>query len=193
MSASSLLSGRGPRSARSGCRPACGSGRAEGRLHRGAEGGETPGLRSHRAAGAWAMAAAGSWQGWVRGGCGPCDVVASGGREPRRSRRAGHLTRAWPRAGRRGQLVGGQGRRGRGRPGRRGAAAPLGALVRSDGDPPGCRRGPAGHLLGHRGGAPAAVRRLAGRPRLGLGQAARPGHRHDADRRPARPVRHGRG
>ena len=42
----SLLSGRGPRSARSGRRPAYGSERAEGRLHRVAEGAETPGPRS---------------------------------------------------------------------------------------------------------------------------------------------------
>ena len=53
------------------------------------------------------------------------------------------------------------------------------------------RRGTAGHVLGYRRGAPAAVRRLAGRPWLGLGLAARPGHRHDAGRRTARPVRLG--
>ena len=110
-----------------------------------------------------------------RGGCGPGDVVAAGGREPRRSRRAGHLARVRARAGRRGPLVGGAGRRGRGRPGRRGAAAALGGVVGPDGGAPGRRRGPAGHVLGHRGGAPAAVRRLAGRSRLGLGPAARPG------------------
>ena len=82
---------------------------------------------------------------------------------------------------------------GRGRAGRRGAAAPLGALVGPDGGAAGRGRGAAGYVLGHRRGAPAAVRRLAGRPRLGLGPAARPGHRHDAGRRAARPVRHGRG
>ena len=42
----SSLSGGGLRRSRSGCRPACGSERAEGRLHRVAEGGETPGLCS---------------------------------------------------------------------------------------------------------------------------------------------------
>jgi hypothetical protein len=47
---SSLLSGRGLRSGRSGCRPACGSGRAEGRLHRVGEGRQTPGPRSRRRA-----------------------------------------------------------------------------------------------------------------------------------------------
>ena len=46
LSASSLLSGRVLRSAWSGCRPACGSERAEGYLRRVAGGGETPGLRS---------------------------------------------------------------------------------------------------------------------------------------------------
>src|SRR5690348_12192947 len=47
---SSLLSGRGPRSARSGCRPACGSGWAEGYLHRVAGGGGTPERGSRRRA-----------------------------------------------------------------------------------------------------------------------------------------------
>jgi hypothetical protein len=42
--ASSLLSGPGLRSGRSGCRPACGSGPAAGGRCRAAEGGETPGL-----------------------------------------------------------------------------------------------------------------------------------------------------
>ena len=41
-------------------------------------------------------------------------------------------------------------------------------------------RGPAGDMLGHHRGAPAAVRRLAGQPRPGLGPAARAGHRDDA-------------
>src|SRR6185295_17605905 len=57
---------------------------------------ETDAGRSAGAGAAWEMVAAYSWQGWVRDGCGPCDVVASGGREPRRSRRAGHLPRARP-------------------------------------------------------------------------------------------------
>jgi len=55
-----------------------------------------------------------------------------------------------------------------------------GALVGPDGGAARRGRGPAGYVLGHRRGAPAAVRRLAGRPGLGLGPAARPGHRHDA-------------
>ena len=50
-------------------------------------------------------------------------------------------------------------------------------------------RHPAGHLLGHRRGAPAAVRRVAGRSRLGMGPGAGPGHRGRGVRRPARPVR----
>ena len=51
-------------------------------------------------------------------------------------------------------------------------------MVGADGSAPGGRRGAAGDVLGHRRGAPAAVRRLAGRPWLGLGQAGWAGH-HD--------------
>ena len=69
----------------------------------------------------------------------------------------------------------------------------MGDLVGRDGGAAGRRRGAAGHVLGHRGGAPAAVRRLAGGSRLGVGPAARAGHGRDAGCRPARPVRHGRG
>ena len=151
--------------------------------------------RTSRVAAPLAAGPARSWEGWVRGSCGPGDVVAPGRGEPRRPGRAGHLPRSWPWPGHGGsQLVcGGDRPGGRDRADGRGAAAPVGAVAGPDGGAPGRQRDAPGDVLGYRRGAPAAVRRLAGRPRLGLGPAARATRRHDAGRRAARPVRHGRG